>query len=310
MTIRQNGWTLGAFCASYCRIVAGHHTLEDRSVFPHLRAADAELAAVIDRLEQEHEVIADLLERVDRAMLALVTDEDGGMAKAQAVMDLFTDALLSHLGYEERAGRAAGARGLLLSARVRGRLADREVHLATVDRGVEHLVVEHLGGGRVEVDPGAARLHRLVLRFGLARESYLQRRALGRLRAGGDAQAGLGLEPGSLRDRPHGLGGVLGHREHGVPPVFGVQVSVAARERTYAGSSTSCRRRPEGPRSSAAVTASPAITAPAPIVHASVKPALSACGAALPPAISDCVWSVAIVPRTATPIAARSAATR
>jgi hypothetical protein len=102
MTIRQNGWTLGAFCASYCRIVAGHHTLEDRSVFPHLRNADAELAPVIDRLEEEHEVIADLLERVDQAMVALVTDEDDGMAKAQAVMDLFTDALLSHLSYEER----------------------------------------------------------------------------------------------------------------------------------------------------------------------------------------------------------------
>ena len=102
MTIRQNGWTLGAFCASYCRIVAGHHTLEDRSVFPHLRNADEDLAPVIDRLEEEHEVIADLLERVDQAMLALVTNEPDGMAKAQAVMDLFTDALLSHLAYEER----------------------------------------------------------------------------------------------------------------------------------------------------------------------------------------------------------------
>ena len=102
MTIRQNGWTLGAFCASYCRVVAGHHTLEDRSVFPHLRARDEQLAPVIDRLEQEHEVISELLEQVDRAMLALVSDEDDGMAKARAVMDLFTDALRSHLSYEER----------------------------------------------------------------------------------------------------------------------------------------------------------------------------------------------------------------
>ena len=102
MTIRQNGWTLGAFCASYCRVVAGHHTLEDRSIFPHLRARDAELAPVIDRLEEEHEVIADLLERVDDAMRALVGSEPDGMDRARAVMDLFTDALLSHLSYEER----------------------------------------------------------------------------------------------------------------------------------------------------------------------------------------------------------------
>jgi len=102
MTIRQNGWTLGAFCASYCRVVAGHHTLEDQSIFPHLRTRDADLAPVIDRLEEEHEVIADLLERVDRAMLALVGGEPDGMDRARAVMDLFSDALLSHLSYEER----------------------------------------------------------------------------------------------------------------------------------------------------------------------------------------------------------------
>jgi hypothetical protein len=27
MTIRQNNWTLGAFCQSYCRAVTGHHSL-------------------------------------------------------------------------------------------------------------------------------------------------------------------------------------------------------------------------------------------------------------------------------------------
>ena len=38
MAIRQNNWTLGAFCQSYCRAVSGHHTLEDSSVLPHLRS--------------------------------------------------------------------------------------------------------------------------------------------------------------------------------------------------------------------------------------------------------------------------------
>ena len=41
ITIRQNNWTLGAFCQSYCRAVTGHHSLEDSSVFPHLGQADA-----------------------------------------------------------------------------------------------------------------------------------------------------------------------------------------------------------------------------------------------------------------------------
>jgi hypothetical protein len=102
MTIRQNGWTLGAFCLSYCRIVATHHTLEDRSVFPHLRARDPALAPVVDRLVEEHEVIADLLERVDAATVALVSSGRDGMAPVRAVADLLTDALVSHLSYEER----------------------------------------------------------------------------------------------------------------------------------------------------------------------------------------------------------------
>lgn len=101
MTLRQNSWTLGAYCASYCRIVTGHHTLEDRSIFPHLRAAAPEVAPVIDRLEQEHHVIAGVLEDVDRALVALVEDA-GRVGELQDAMDLLTDTLLSHLAYEER----------------------------------------------------------------------------------------------------------------------------------------------------------------------------------------------------------------
>ncbi|MFC5382173.1 LLM class flavin-dependent oxidoreductase [Aquipuribacter nitratireducens] len=101
MTIRQNRWTVGAYCVQYCRVVTGHHTLEDESVFPHLRGADPALAPVIDRLEVEHHAIHDVLERVDRALVAFVGDPDGPQTLQQAV-DLLTDALLSHLAYEER----------------------------------------------------------------------------------------------------------------------------------------------------------------------------------------------------------------
>jgi hypothetical protein len=102
MTIRQNNWTLGTFCETYCRTVTNHHTLEDRSVFPHLRRSDAGLGPVIDRLEEEHEQIADLLERVDRALVALVAAEEDGIEGVGRAMDLLTDALLSHFSYEER----------------------------------------------------------------------------------------------------------------------------------------------------------------------------------------------------------------
>jgi hemerythrin-like domain-containing protein len=102
MAIRQNNWTLGTFCETYCGHVARHHTLEDRSVFPHLRASDERLAAVLDRLGFEHEAIAGILDRVDGALTALVASDPDGMAKVRAAVDLLTDAMNSHFSYEER----------------------------------------------------------------------------------------------------------------------------------------------------------------------------------------------------------------
>lgn len=102
MTIRQNNWTLGTFCESYCRAVTGHHGLEDRSVFPHLAQRDAQLTAVLDRLGEEHDVIAEILERIDVALVALVAAEPDGIAKVRQAVDLLTDAMASHLSYEER----------------------------------------------------------------------------------------------------------------------------------------------------------------------------------------------------------------
>ncbi|MGC4747474.1 LLM class flavin-dependent oxidoreductase [Micromonospora sp. DT201] len=101
MTMRQNRWTLGVYCESYCRIVTTHHTIEDQSFFPRLRARDPRLGPVVDRLEQEHHVIHDVLEGVDRALVAYV-GSPGGLAELRAAVDLLTDALLSHLSYEER----------------------------------------------------------------------------------------------------------------------------------------------------------------------------------------------------------------
>ena len=101
MTMRQNNWTLGAYCESYCRLVTTHHTLEDEAVFPRLRQRDPRLAPVLDRLAYEHTIIHDVLDQVDQALVALVTDPDG-MTALTAAMDLLSDTLVSHLSYEER----------------------------------------------------------------------------------------------------------------------------------------------------------------------------------------------------------------
>jgi alkanesulfonate monooxygenase SsuD/methylene tetrahydromethanopterin reductase-like flavin-dependent oxidoreductase (luciferase family) len=101
LTMRQNQWTVGAYCEGYCRLVGLHHTIESTQLFPGLSRLDGRLAPVTARLHAEHEIIASLLSRVDAALVALVTDPVRGMPALEAAVDLLTDALLSHLSYEE-----------------------------------------------------------------------------------------------------------------------------------------------------------------------------------------------------------------
>lgn len=118
MTMRQNNWTLGAYCESYCRVVTSHHTLEDRAVFPHLRRSDPTLGPVLDRLEREHHQIHGLLEAVDRALVGLVGSDGYGQAgsgaldRLSAAVDELTADLLRHLSDEETSlGPALDAHG-------------------------------------------------------------------------------------------------------------------------------------------------------------------------------------------------------
>jgi iron-sulfur cluster repair protein YtfE (RIC family) len=100
MALRQNDWTLGAFCARYCGALVQHHGMEDDSIFPHLARGDASLPPDIQRLNDEHLIIHDSIQDVDRALVQHIShpaDFDG----IQAAMDFLTDSLLSHLSYEE-----------------------------------------------------------------------------------------------------------------------------------------------------------------------------------------------------------------
>jgi hypothetical protein len=56
---------------------------------------------VTDRLTAEHLVIHDAIEEVDRALVQQMTRPENHDA-IQGAIDYLTDALLSHLAYEER----------------------------------------------------------------------------------------------------------------------------------------------------------------------------------------------------------------
>ncbi len=100
MTMRQNYWTLGAFCTAYCRVVSVHHAIEDQSLFPDLKAADQSLAPVLERLRSDHEEIAKLLSAIDSALVAMVVRPDR-LDETQAAVARLADALLTHLQFEE-----------------------------------------------------------------------------------------------------------------------------------------------------------------------------------------------------------------
>ncbi len=102
MAVRANRWAVGAHCASYNYLVTTHHTLEDRAMLPGLRRADSRLAPVLDRLSEEHGIIHHVLQRVDGALVDFVaSSEEAGDALRRSI-DQLSDALLSHLAYEER----------------------------------------------------------------------------------------------------------------------------------------------------------------------------------------------------------------
>ncbi len=100
MSMRQNNWSLGAYCASYCRLVTAHHGGEDSEVFPTLRRREPTLAPVLDRLQREHVLIHEMLDRIDEALVGLVRGTTT-ITELRTEVDELSDALLSHLAYEE-----------------------------------------------------------------------------------------------------------------------------------------------------------------------------------------------------------------
>lgn len=110
MTMVHNFRRFGNLCGQHCQIVHGHHTLEDRALFPALSAKGEAWKKVVDRLVAEHEVVHALLLKMIDALNVLAKDpSEVNFANAVEVNDALERVLLSHLGYEEEAiGDALG----------------------------------------------------------------------------------------------------------------------------------------------------------------------------------------------------------
>ncbi|WP_219470800.1 hemerythrin domain-containing protein [Nonomuraea rhizosphaerae] len=69
LSMRQNYWTLGAFCATFCRLVTVHHTIEDEHMFPAIGRVRAEVERLVAVLSShfayEEEELVEPIARLD-----------------------------------------------------------------------------------------------------------------------------------------------------------------------------------------------------------------------------------------------------
>lgn len=106
MATRSPHLRLGVDCLRFCMLVHNHHGGEDGTLFPVVRRNAPHLAPVVDRLEDDHRVVARLLDHVEAAVAQLegpdTTDAIGQVVDA---LDTLSNHLLEHLTREEQALR-------------------------------------------------------------------------------------------------------------------------------------------------------------------------------------------------------------
>jgi hemerythrin-like domain-containing protein len=95
------GRDLLIYCWGFCTALDGHHTSEDRALFPLLLAERPELADVIGKLKQDHSMLSHLI----KALTAELTD-DADAASLHRHLDGIEAIMETHFGYEERQLRA------------------------------------------------------------------------------------------------------------------------------------------------------------------------------------------------------------
>jgi hemerythrin-like domain-containing protein len=85
------------YCWGFCAALDGHHRSEDGALFPRLVAQQPDLAPVIGRLRQDHNMIGHLIGELQRA------DQDGASTEEKLRhLDGIEAVMETHFRYEER----------------------------------------------------------------------------------------------------------------------------------------------------------------------------------------------------------------
>lgn len=98
----RDGRPLLAHCAAFCTALTRHHTGEDAHAFPALAARFPDLAPVIGKLEEDHQLIGMVVGRIEDAVARFEADPGQGPARLAGELDGLAAIMQSHFAFEER----------------------------------------------------------------------------------------------------------------------------------------------------------------------------------------------------------------
>lgn len=109
LDMTRNYRMFGNLCGRECMALTFHHNAEENGIFPQVEASGVPgLRALVARLREEHEVVHELLERLEAAAIVLVDDATPETFEAaRAVFRQLVGVVKSHFGYEETELREA-----------------------------------------------------------------------------------------------------------------------------------------------------------------------------------------------------------
>ena len=99
----ENYRAFGSLCGQQCAILKMHHDIEQAAMFPDIEAVGGGVfVQIVAKLRAEHEVVHELLVRLERAAMTLVYEQtDENFAVAAETFRKLEAVLRSHFGYEE-----------------------------------------------------------------------------------------------------------------------------------------------------------------------------------------------------------------
>ena len=103
LDMAENLRAFGSLCGRECQILKFHHDIEAADMFPRLeQAGGGQFREVVAKLKSEHEVVHELIIRLNTAADALMDDpSEASFMQAARTFQKLEQIIRSHFGYEE-----------------------------------------------------------------------------------------------------------------------------------------------------------------------------------------------------------------